>query len=125
MERKHRKKLIIVSLVLLGALCFGAGTLWGRYVQQQETEKVMAEAARSQEEETISQKGNTELLNLNTADYNELVSLPCIGDATARKILEFREEYGGFNELEDLVVLDLLTEQQLEKIAGKVTVFFP
>ena len=44
-----------------------------------------------------------EPVNINTATAAELESLPGIGPALARKILEYREVYGPFSCVEDLV----------------------
>ncbi len=41
-------------------------------------------------------------IDINKADLNELKSLPGIGPKTAQKILDYREENGNFNKLEDL-----------------------
>lgn len=124
MELQGRKKLIILGLVLLGSLCFGLGTLWGTHLRQTDQESV-ATPSESEQAADGEKQQEEELLNLNTADYEALTSLPGIGDSTARKILDFRSEYGGFNELSDLIALDLLTEKQLKDIQEKVTVFFP
>lgn len=123
MNIKQRKQFVIIALVILCAFCFGAGRLWGSYLQQKTAEASAEKEIAS--EEVPAEPAEEEPLNLNTASYNELIALPGIGDVTARKILEFRKEFGSFNELEDLVILKLLTESQLEKIADEVTVFIP
>lgn len=124
MEIRQRKKFILLGLVLFGTLCFGLGTLWGIHMYQSEKETPEAVSKTTTQTEGKQQQ-EEELLNLNTADYEDLISLPGIGEVTARNILDFRSEYGGFNELSDLVALGLLTEKQRKTIEEKVTVFFP
>ncbi len=41
-------------------------------------------------------------ININTASIEELDSLPGVGEATANKILSYREENGNFNSIEEL-----------------------
>ena len=43
------------------------------------------------------------LINVNTASVDELVLLPGIGPATAKRIVEYREEHGPFRRIEDLM----------------------
>ena len=41
-------------------------------------------------------------MNLNTADAEELKTLPGIGDAKANSILAYREQHGAFAAIEDI-----------------------
>lgn len=42
------------------------------------------------------------LVNINTADENELCTLPGVGQTRARAIVEYRNEHGGFGRIEDI-----------------------
>jgi len=44
-----------------------------------------------------------ETVELNTATAAELRSLPGIGERTAQRIIDYREEHGGFEKVEDLM----------------------
>lgn len=49
----------------------------------------------------IESSNNKKLININTADKSELITLPGIGDKTAEKILDYRES-NKFSNIEDI-----------------------
>ncbi|MDO5754676.1 MAG: ComEA family DNA-binding protein [Tissierellia bacterium] len=54
------------------------------------------------DEEEVLVKNENPMVNIRTADIDELKTLPGIGDKKAESILQFREDHG-FEELEDLM----------------------
>lgn len=134
-SKRHK---VILSLVLL-AVVFGGGYLFGQWqlrsqgVELSSQKTSLENSSQEAEASTVSGEDSSlrdnsrskDLINLNTADYYELLELPDIGEKTAKKIIEFREENGGFNQLEDLVTLDLISQSVADKISGLVEVSFP
>jgi len=55
-------------------------------------------------------------INLNSATFEELDTLPGIGEVTALAILEMREKLGGFRYLEDLLLVHGIGEKKLAAI---------
>lgn len=55
-------------------------------------------------------------ININTATIEELDSLPGIGEATANKILSYRDENGGFNSIEDLKNVNGIGDKKYEEL---------
>lgn len=71
------------------------------------------------EPESVEQ---TAPVNLNTADAEELATLPGIGPATAQKIIAYRESIGAFQSTEELMQVDGIGEKTFEKLKELVTV---
>jgi competence protein ComEA len=60
-------------------------------------------------------------LNLNTATLGQLDTLSGIGPATAQKILDYREEVGGFGSIEELGEIPGIGDKRLASLREEVT----
>lgn len=71
-------------------------------------------------------KGNTvEVIypiNINTADQATLELLPGIGKTYAERIIEYREQNGGFKSVEELINVRGIGEKRLERLRPVVTI---
>lgn len=61
-------------------------------------------------------------INLNTATAEQLESLPGVGPVTARAIIEYRKQKGGFRSIEELLEVHGIGEKRLEQIRPFVVV---
>lgn len=61
-------------------------------------------------------------LNLNTAEATDLESLPRVGPALAAKIIQWRDENGGFTEVEQLLGVSGIGKKTFEGLRDLVTV---
>lgn len=61
-------------------------------------------------------------INLNTADSNQLQSLPTVGPEMASRILQYRNTHGGFRSVEELDVIEGIGPKKLDKIRPYVIV---
>lgn len=69
----------------------------------------------------MAQSGKeTAMVNINTADTGELSTLPGIGTAKAAAIVQYRSEYGPFASVDDLVRVQGIGTNLLEKIRDLV-----
>jgi competence protein ComEA len=62
------------------------------------------------------------VVNLNTADQTALETLPRIGPALAQRIIDWRDENGGFRSVDDLLAVPGIGEKLLAGVREKVRV---
>ncbi len=74
------------------------------------------------ENNDISKESESSLININTASQSELETLPGIGSATAMKIINYREENGKFNSIEDLKNVKGIGDAKYENIKDLIKV---
>lgn len=65
---------------------------------------------------------SNDLININTATKEELDTLPGIGPATAEKILNYRQEHGNFQSIEDLKNVKGIGEAKFNKLQDKISI---
>ena len=84
-----------------------------------------ASAAAQQAEKAARAKAPaapTAPVNLNTATQAQLESLPGVGAATAKRILEYRQKSGGFKKAEELMNVKGIGEKSFLRLKPHVTV---
>ncbi len=68
------------------------------------------------------EKKTAKMVQLNTADSIELVSLPGIGPYYAKKIIQYREKLGGFAEKEQLMEIFGIDQERFDMFSGRIIV---
>jgi len=61
-------------------------------------------------------------VNLNSASADQLMSLPGIGPATAKLIIEYRTKSGKFNRIEEIMNVKGIGEKKFRKIKDRLAV---
>lgn len=68
---------------------------------------------------SVSSEGK---VNLNTATAEELMSLDGVGEATAEKILAYRQEHGSFSSIEEIKEVSGIGDKKFEAMKDSLTV---
>ncbi len=63
-----------------------------------------------------------QVININTANIDDLDALPGIGIAKANAIIEYREKFGDFTSIDDLLLVPGIGPSILDQIRGMITV---
>ena len=71
---------------------------------------------------SVSSNLQTERYNLNTVTVNELAQLPGVGEELARRIVLFRYQNGGFQSLEQLRLVEGMSEWIFSEILPYITI---
>lgn len=83
------------------------------------------EAANGQWQISTSQesvKEGIELVNINTADKDTLMTLPGIGNAKAESILSYRQQHGRFQSVEEIMEIPGIKDSVFQQIKDRITV---
>ena len=114
--KRHRDAL---GLLLVGAsLVISGGVLAERQAIQTEF-KVTSGLAVPTQAETERQ---TQVININTADQFALESLPRIGPAIAARIVEYRQNVGGFSSIEQIQEVRGIGPAIFEQIKDRIII---
>ncbi len=73
----------------------------------------------------LAQKGkavSTEKVNLNTATVEQLQTLPGIGPAIAKRVVEYRTKAGKFNKIEEIINVKGIGEKTFQKLKDRLVV---
>ncbi|HEY8421824.1 MAG TPA: helix-hairpin-helix domain-containing protein [Thermoclostridium sp.] len=129
-----RKDFMFIGIIMLIMILI----LWGWYLKANRVEvfdagKKQTEEQTSMDEEqhetndniTGSAKENSKepfYININTADIDTLTKLHGIGKVKAKAIIEYREQNGPFNKIEDIKNVKGIGEATFLKIKDRIIV---
>ncbi|MGL5693276.1 MAG: helix-hairpin-helix domain-containing protein [Peptostreptococcaceae bacterium] len=65
---------------------------------------------------------SNKMININVASIKELDELPGVGEATANKILRYREENGKFNSIEEIKNVNGIGDKKYEEIKDLISI---
>ncbi len=75
--------------------------------------------------ETTASSSEPLYININTADYDELIRLPHIGDVLAQNIIAYRENHGNFRNIEEIMLVSGIGDVIFAAICGSIYVDDP
>ncbi len=71
---------------------------------------------------SVSKSQLSNIVNINTAGIEELCTLPGIGEVKAKAIIDYRNQNGKFNSVEDILNVKGIGPKTLEKIRSRIKV---
>ncbi len=113
---------LIDAIEKLGGLAENADTDSVNLASVLEDEDKIHIYTREETAETgaVSASG-TGRVNINTASLEDLKTLPGIGDAIGKSIIDYREKNGAFKSLEDLKEVDRIGDKVFDKLKDSIT----
>lgn len=117
-----RRKIIRGQGVLLGLTALFLCLLLGLFLHDRAATAAPASVETRLSVPVEEVRPDPSPLNLNTAAEEELTALPGIGEALARRIVEYREANGPFESVEQLTEVSGIGPGKLAALEGLVTV---
>lgn len=113
-----------IIVFLIASLLIGTGILIIKKSQEQAAPIEITGQSQTNEPANLTSdvKNETSLININTADLKELEKLPKIGEKTAQKIIDYRDENGPFQLKEDLKKVSGIGEATYGNLQDLITI---
>lgn len=118
---------IILLIICISFLTFLSGFYLGRNFNDSpilvsDLPDPTATHSNGSEDQTPTGDNGIELININTATKEDLESLPGIGPVLAQRILDFIRDYGPFETLSQLTLVDGIGIERLNGLLDYATV---
>lgn len=115
-----KKALWIMGIIAIVFIFTTIGVFIGRMTTDGELKIHARESVRN---ETIANEetANSGLININTANAEELQELPGIGKVTAEAIITYRNENGPFENTKELMEVKGIGEKTYEELKSMIT----
>ena len=111
--KKTPKILLIATLICIAVYI-------GVFIGRSSAGKLITITGQSSAQDDVSTEDL--LININTATVDELTLIPDVTPALASRIVEFRQEYGDYIDILELMEVDGITRSVYDSIKQYVTV---
>ena len=88
----------------------------------EETQKTEAAAGQKGSQKASQGEQSSNLTNLNSATKIELMELPGVGETMAQRIIDYREQNGPFQTIEELMNVQGIGQTRFDKLKALITV---
>ena len=131
----QKERFVFQFLIISVAVGLGVGTIRKTYFKPDFSEQIeneiaefkslnvdIAESTLNNTQEFLSKsddikpKISVKSLDVNTASKNDLMTLPKIGPVTAEKIIQYRDNFGPFKSIENLLKIKGIGQKTLDQL---------
>lgn len=131
----QKERFVFQFFIISVAVGLGVGTIRKTYFKPDFSEQIeneiaefkslnvdIAESKLNNTQEFLSKsddikpKISVKSLDVNTASKNDLMTLPKIGPVTAEKIIQYRDDFGPFKSIEDLLKIKGIGQKTLDQL---------
>ena len=122
----------LLAVITVSFIAFTIGFYMGRTSSRSEIHLSVPAEVTSPRYPTIPSETKMEIaadgttvifpININTATMEQLMELPGIGETYARRILAYREVYGDFQKVGDLMNIQGIGQKRLEEILDLIKI---
>lgn len=119
--KKKNQKIGIALYAVIFVIVLAAGIFLDKYTSS----KIVIRTSDLKTEATIMPSSDMPAvidgkININTADAEQLKTVKGIGDATAEKIIEYREKYGRFLSLANIMDIPGIGQSKYEEMKDQL-----
>lgn len=116
----------VQSVFLIG----GQAAIFYRYIKSRKQEKIEAEKTKQKELDSLEEElenyvgidKSYDTISINTAVAGELIQLPRIGPAVAKRIVDYRNQHGKFKHISHLTRVSGIGESIFDEIKNYITI---
>ena len=92
------------------------------YVINECTEGKVSIITSNENGSEVNNSSNNKLVNINTASIKELITLPGIGESKAQNIINYRNEVGSFQNIEEIKNVNGIGDATFEQLKEFITI---
>lgn len=123
--KKHIIPILVAFLTVLVA--FMAGLYWGRHLSQPAIQLTSSISDGPTVVTTLPKEPKEEIqvsfpIDINSANLQEIMALPDIGEVLAQRIIDYRSEYGPFETPESIMEVYGISDKRYEKIKDLICI---
>jgi competence protein ComEA len=117
LNEKEKRVLIFLTIAFL----FGSVLLIFKNQKKKENPK-FSEEVFLKTSAVLKKTEKEKKIDINNASYQELLSLPGIGESIAHRIIRYREKYGSFKDKQELLKIKGIGKKRLSQIESLIEI---